>query len=176
MRTEIVLTLTGHDRIGLVEEVTRILLDHGASVGTSRMTRLGGEFAILMLASLAADRVAAVDKAFEAMRTNGYRVSVASSNTPEPTDRSSWLGYRVSVWGADHEGIVHEIARGLASHGVTIESMETTCSSAPVSGIALFALDADVLVPPGLSEDAWSDAVREAGEAAGVDIDIMRHV
>ena len=50
MRKNIVFTLTGSDKIGIVEEVTKVFLDHNGNVETSRMARLGGEFAILMLA------------------------------------------------------------------------------------------------------------------------------
>ena len=39
MRANIVLTLTGTDRIGLVDEVTGMLLDLGANVEDSRMAR-----------------------------------------------------------------------------------------------------------------------------------------
>jgi len=56
MAKDIVLTLTGRDRVGIVEEVTGVLLGLGANVGTSRMTRLGGEFAILSLVSLPSSR------------------------------------------------------------------------------------------------------------------------
>ncbi len=52
MRTDIVFTLTGTDRIGIVEEVTGVLLGLEGNVETSRMVRLGGEFALLMLVSL----------------------------------------------------------------------------------------------------------------------------
>ena len=47
-----VLTLTGPDRIGFVDEVTGLLLERGGNVETSRMARLGGEFAVLMLVSM----------------------------------------------------------------------------------------------------------------------------
>ena len=57
MSKNFVLTLTGPDRIGIVERVTRVLLDRGGNVETSRMARLGGEFAILMLVSMPADAV-----------------------------------------------------------------------------------------------------------------------
>ena len=52
MKRNFVLTLTGPDRIGIVDRVTGLLLDRGGNVETSRMARLGGEFAVLMLVSL----------------------------------------------------------------------------------------------------------------------------
>ena len=51
MQRNLVLTLTGPDRIGIVEGVTKLLVDRDGNVEMSRMARLGGEFAILMLVS-----------------------------------------------------------------------------------------------------------------------------
>ena len=51
-RTNVVFTLTGTDRIGLVDDITELLLALDGNVETSRMARLGGEFAVLMLVSL----------------------------------------------------------------------------------------------------------------------------
>ena len=74
MPNQIVFTLSGPDRVGIVEEVTRVMVDVGANVETSRMARLGGEFAIIMMAALpgSADGLAA---AFESLESQGYHVS-----------------------------------------------------------------------------------------------------
>ena len=56
MQKNFVLTVTGPDRIGIVERVTGLLFEHGGNVETSRMARLGGEFAILMLVSMPEER------------------------------------------------------------------------------------------------------------------------
>ena len=61
MQKNFVLTLTGPDRIGIVDEVTGLLLERGGNVETSRMARLGGEFAVLMLVSMPADRYSGLD-------------------------------------------------------------------------------------------------------------------
>ena len=45
MRKNIVLTLAGHDRIGIVERITKEVLNGGGNIVGSRMARLGGEFA-----------------------------------------------------------------------------------------------------------------------------------
>ena len=38
MNKEIVLTLTGHDRVGIVKEITNVLVKHGGNVVNSRNT------------------------------------------------------------------------------------------------------------------------------------------
>ena len=170
MRKEIVLTLTGADRVGLVEEVTGVLLGLGGNVETSRMARLGGEFAMLALVSLPADQLAAVDGALAHLGTQGCRLAVVQ--TQEAATTPGWFPYEVRVSGADHEGIIHDIAAGLSRAGINIESMETSTSSAPVSGAPLFEMSATVAVPPGLSEAEWTSALIEAAQRANVDVEI----
>jgi glycine cleavage system transcriptional repressor len=171
MRTGIVFTLTGNDRVGIVEEVTGLLLGLDGNVETSRMARLGGEFAILMLSSLPEEQVGRLDAAFEALESEGYKVTVTRTETGT-ADRAGWRPYILEVDGADHEGIVHEIAQGLSKWGINIESMETGTSRAPVSATTLFHLTASVAVPPDLAEADWIPAVEEAGHDANVDVKV----
>jgi glycine cleavage system transcriptional repressor len=173
MRTNIVFTLTGPDRVGIVEEVTRVLLDLGGNVETSRMARLGGEFAILMLLSLPSERLGKIDMAMEHLTGQGYKTTYTQPGQASDA-YAGWAPYRVQVHGADHEGIVHDIAAGLSVRGITIESMETGTYPAPVSGASLFDMIALVLVPPGLDDAEWISALDQAGQRANVDIEVTR--
>ena len=172
MRTGIVFTLTGPDRVGIVEEVTGVMLGLGGNVETSRMARLGGEFAILMLVSLPAARADGVDAAFEQLAADGYLVSVTTASRATAEAHRGWLRYQIEVHGADHEGIIHEIARGLSRQGINIESADTGTTRAPVSGTPLFSMSALVAVPPDLSETEWTKELREAGYQANVGITV----
>ncbi|HET6352631.1 MAG TPA: ACT domain-containing protein [Coriobacteriia bacterium] len=171
MRNEMVLTLTGPDRVGIVEEVTRVLLGLDANVTTSRMARLGGEFAIILLASV--PEGADLGGAFGDLESQGYSVAIHSSSGGG-VGHADWVPYRIEVCGADHEGIVHEIAAGLSAAGISIESMETGTTSAPVTGATLFTMQAQVVVPPSLAANpAWSETVREAGNRSNVDVIVL---
>ncbi|MBE0418128.1 MAG: transcriptional regulator [Coriobacteriia bacterium] len=172
MRTDIVFTLTGPDRVGIVEEVTMVMLGLGGNVETSRMTRLGGEFAILMLVALPAARAAEVDAAFEGLAAQGYQVTVSTTDRAAAEVHRGWLRYQIEVHGADHEGIIHEIALGLSRRGIDIESADTGTTRAPVSGTPLFSMTALVAVPPDLAEAEWTEELREAGYQANVGINV----
>jgi glycine cleavage system transcriptional repressor len=172
MRTDLVFTLTGTDRVGLVEEVTGALLSVGGNVETSRMSRLGGEFAMLVLVSLPDKQVAAAESALAHLTDSGYRVSFVETSPDAAAELAGWRPFRVAVHGADHEGIVHEIASGFSRRGITIKSMETGVSSAPLSGATLFDMSAVVLVPPAIADTEWIDAVVEAGRQVNVDVEI----
>lgn len=169
MPTDIVLTLTGPDRVGIVEEVTGVLLGLDANVGTSRMARLGGEFAILLQASIPAEKVERLDTAFAKLTDEGYRITTATAHAAKGGE---WQTFRVEVYGADHEGIVHNIAAGLSKRGISIESAETGTTTAPVAGTPLFFMNAIVAVPTDLAQPEWTAEVREAADQANVDVTI----
>ena len=135
MRSNFVLTLTGPDRIGIVDTVTRLLLDRGGNVETSRMARLGGEFAILMLVSLPAEQFAGLEEDLEGLTAQGYKVTTTQAEPTSAEGHPGWLPYRVEVQGADHEGIIQEVAHYLSQHGINIESMDSETAPAPISEI-----------------------------------------
>lgn len=170
MRSNIVLALSGKDRIGIVEQVTERLLELGGNVEASRMARLGGEFAILMLVSFPAERMDRVEQAVAALRAQGYQVTTTPTESPAPS-HAGWLPFRVQVHGADHEGIVHEIAHYLSQRGITIESMDADTTPAPMSANPLFMMDALVLVPPQLLAQDWQAALQEVGRRLNVDVE-----
>ena len=173
MQTDVVFTLTGPDRVGIVEQVTGVFLDLGGNVGTGRMARLGGEFAMLMLVSMPAENVSAIDTAFAPLTESGYKVTVGRAAPPGGAASGIAATYRIDVRGADHEGIIHEVTRELARRGINIESAETGTVEAPVTGVPLFFMKALVQVPSELDETEWTEALDEAARAAGVDIDIV---
>jgi len=172
MSVSMVLTLTGPDRVGIVEEVTKALLEVGANVETSKMSRLGGEFAVLMLASVPEGSAEEVEAALGSLVGQGYKVTLSATKEDFDESRADWLSYRIDVRGADHEGIVHEIARGLSQKGISIESAETGTTEAPVSGAMLFTMTAHVVVPPSAAEGDWMEALAEAGATSNVDVEV----
>lgn len=172
MRTNIVLTLTGTDRTGIVEEITKLLLDLGGNVETSRMARLGGEFAVLMLISMPDGQLANLDKSIQSLIHQGFKVTTSRAEQSYAEAHAGWLPYKIQVFGADHEGIIHEIAHTLSQFGINIESMDTETTQAPNSGTTLFSMTALVVVPPSLPEQKWKAALKDAENHQHVDIKV----
>lgn len=172
MQNNIVLTLTGPDRVGLVEAVTRVLLARGGNVETSRMARLGGAFAILMQATMPAEQVAGLEDAFKSLNDEGYKITVAQIDHVPAATPAGWRNYQITVLGADHEGIVYQVAQSLAQRGINIESMETETTQAAMSGTPLFSMKALVSVPANLNDNEWFASLEEAGRQLNVDIDV----
>jgi glycine cleavage system transcriptional repressor len=172
MNKEMVLTLTGHDRVGIVDEITNVLVERGGNVETSRMARLGGEFAMLALVALDEKDLPALETDFQKLRGKGFQITLLKTQGDQAKKYAGWLPYQIEVFGADHEGIIHEIAHHLAQQGINIEDMETTTEPAPMSGTPLFKMQATVLAPPQLPFHKWSDALQEIGDKLNVNITV----
>src|SRR4051812_2129442 len=155
MQRNFILTLTGPDRIGIVDEVTGLLLDRGGNVETSRMARLGGEFAILSLVSMPAEQFAGLGADLESLAAEGYKVTTTPAEQTYAEAHPGWIPYRIEVHGADHEGIIHQVAHYLSKHNINIESIASETAPAPITGVPLFAMTAHVVVPPDGTARGW---------------------
>jgi glycine cleavage system transcriptional repressor len=171
MNKHIVLTLTGHDRIGIVENVTKLVLDYGGNVEESRMAHLGGEFAMLMLITVSSENSDNLKNQLEKLSDQGYVVNTCETGQADPEKYAGWLPYEIVVNGADHEGIVHHITHYLAEKGINIETMDTHMVVAPMSGTPLFMMDGVIVVPQSLKH-TWQDDLIEVGDELNLDISV----
>jgi glycine cleavage system regulatory protein len=145
--TDLVLTLIGPDRPGLVQAVAGIVAEHGGNWLESRMTHLAGKFAGILRAELPDNRVTAALDALAALEGKGLKIvseTVARAER-EPPSRAMDL----ELLGLDRPGIVREIAQLLAESEVNVEELTTNRTSAPMSGEILFEARAHVHVPAG---------------------------
>jgi glycine cleavage system regulatory protein len=146
--TDLVLTLLGPDRPGLVELVAGVIAAHGGNWLESRMSHLAGKFAGILRAELPPDRLQAALAALAALESRGLKVTAEPAPGPQPgaSERSMDL----ELVGLDRPGIVREISQLLASSGVNVEELITNRTSAPMSGEMLFEARAHVRVPAGI--------------------------
>jgi glycine cleavage system transcriptional repressor len=175
MRKNIVLTLTGSDRVGIVDSVTDVLVKFDGNVETSRMARLGGEFAMLMLVSMPEDQLEFFKDGVESLQKIGLQVTTKLTEQSHEKKYTGWLPYQIEVHGADHEGIVHQVAHYLTERGVNIESMDTGIVPAPMSGTLFFSMDAVVLVPPNASHKDWQSDLEDVADKLNVDIKVSAY-
>ena len=172
MPKRFVLTLTGSDRIGIVQHVTESILECGGDVQASRMARLGGEFAMLLLVSIPDSETDRLSANIENLSGEGFKVSVTETEWGVAARRKEWLPFKIEVRGANHEGIIHEIAEHLSGLGINIESVDTSVVPAPMSGTPLFTMDAIVVAPPDLPKHKWQDELEEAADRLNVELEI----
>ena len=172
MQRHFVLTLTGPDRIGIVDRLTGVVLGRRGNVETSRMARLGGEFAVLMLVSMPTEQFAGLGHDLELLIAEGYRVTTTQAEKSYAETHPGWLPFHIEVHGADHEGIIHQVAHYLSKQGISIESMESETTSAPHSGSPLFTMTADVIVPPAVAGADWQAGLQHVAGQLNLEVRI----
>jgi glycine cleavage system transcriptional repressor len=172
MPKRFVLTLTGSDRIGIVEHVTELILECGGDVQASRMARLGGEFSMMFLVSIPDDEAENLSGKIENLSGEGFKVTITETEWGVAARRKGWFPYQIEVRGANHEGIIHEIAEHLSEQGINIESIDTNVVPAPMSGTPLFTMDAIVVAPPELPKNKWEDELEEVADRLNVDLEV----
>jgi glycine cleavage system regulatory protein len=143
--TDLVLTMLGPDRPGLVEMVAGIIARHQGNWLESRMTHLAGHFAGLLRAELPAGQVQAALAELAALESRGLKV-IAESVSGRPAAADARI-MDLELVGLDRPGIVREIAQLLAASGVNVEELTTNRKSAPMSAEMLFEARARVRVP-----------------------------
>lgn len=145
MRSQLVLTLIGRDRPGLVEALAARIAEHGGNWEESRMAHLAGKFAGLLRVSVPTDRAAALTKAIAALEREGLRVIVEGEEPEVRAGAAQRL--RLDLVGNDREGIVREISQALALRGINVDELSTSCEDAPMGGGLLFRATALLRVP-----------------------------
>lgn len=167
-----VVTIIGPDRRGLVARITEEIVALDANIEESRMSRLGGEFAVLMLLSLSNGNSEMLLAALESLSSDQVKVFVKETNLARLKVFEGFVPYEISVTGADHEGIVHHVAKYLAELRCQIDNVETNVTRAPLSGTPLFSMRAEVKAPPEISLPQLRDQLEELGDQLNVDTDI----
>ena len=168
----LVVTAIGRDKVGTVEMITDIVTTHSANIEESRMARLGGEFAVIMLLSLPEDKLQALMEKLQSLQDKGMTIISKPTDLSRATEFQGYVPYEISVIGADHEGIVYSVARYLAAEGINVEEMDTRVTNAPNTGTPLFSMLSRVQVPPELTLSKLRRKLTEVGEEIDVDIKI----
>lgn len=168
-----VLTAVGDDRPGLVDAISRFILDRGCNIEDSRMAVLGGEFAMIILVSGEEEAVARViDGASAAGEGVGLAVSGRATRRPEREASAAGAPYAVRAYAMDHPGIVQHITHALADRKVNIRSLDTGVGHAPHTGQPLFSMTATVDVPRDVNIAELRRALEAIGEDENVDVSI----
>lgn len=144
--SNLVLTVVGDDRAGLVAALADVVTAHGGNWEHSQLAELAGTFAGIVVVSVpddhAADLVAALDQLDGLLKITAHP-GAGESPAARPRELS------VDVLGNDHPGIIRDISTVLSRHGVSIENLTSESREAPMSGGRLFEAQVLARVPDG---------------------------
>lgn len=142
----LVITALGEDRPGIINELSRLVLEQKGNILDSRMTVLGGEFAILLLVSGTWDTIARLESTLPKAQEK-LELTILTKRTAERSKKNQYLPYHVEVISIDHPGIVHKVADFFSSRKINVEEMNTSSHHAPHTGTPMFVLNMVLGVP-----------------------------
>ena len=168
-------TAFGQDRPGLVAGVTQVLYQLGCNLEDSAMTRLEGEFTIMLICSSpSAFTLERLTRAFAPLQRRLRLVIHVKPLTRRESLAPKRRGrpYLISVYGADRPGIVARISDVLARAGVNITDVHTHRSAAGAGSRepSLYLLILEVELPAKRARSSLESRLKEAAKRLGVEV------
>ena len=173
MTAKLVISALGSDRPGLVDKLSNIIYSHALNIEDSRMTVLGGEFAILLL-------VAGESPSLEALQSQQGEIEQAlnMSLLIKPTTASNTtdnvVPYTVEVTALDNPGIVHNITSFFSKRDINIINLQTEHYFAPHTGSPMFALHMTIGLSAEFDIAELRDAFLDACDELNLDAELKK--
>ncbi len=142
----LVISALGEDQPGIVKNLTRPVTDAGANILDSRMTILGGEFAILMMVEGSWDTIAKLESQLPAMQER-LDLTIVTKRTGGQREEATSLPYSVNVVSLDHPGIVSHLAEFFSNRHINIQDLYTDSYRAAHTGTPMFTATMTVNIP-----------------------------
>ena len=142
-----VIAAIGEDRPGIVSEIASLVAELKLSIEDSRMTVLGGEFAVLMSVSGGTLHLQRLETKLGKLATQ-MKLAYLFRRTEQRENVRGRVPYTISVTALDHPGIVHQVAAFFSSQNINIYNLDTVTEPAPHTGTPIFSLVMEIEVPP----------------------------
>jgi glycine cleavage system transcriptional repressor len=164
--TLLAISAIGADRRGIVAAVTQVLYEHGCNLEDTSMTILRGHFAMTLV--VAGDEPAeTLDAALQPVARDLDLLLTVREVAPEAAHPSG-RPYVVTVYGADHPGIVARVSGVLAGLGVNVTDLTTRL----IEDGTVYAMVVDADLPAGLDPAAVSAALARAATDLDVSVTV----
>lgn len=163
----IAVTVIGTDRPGIVAGVTRALYEAGCNLEDVTSTILRGHFSMMMVVRGPDGVDAAQLEEALAPAASEMELVVAARPVEEATAATDESTHVVSVYGADHPGIVYRVADALAGLGANVTDMTSRLIGSPDEPV--YALMLEISAP---DADAVAAALDELRGDVGVEVSI----
>jgi glycine cleavage system transcriptional repressor len=167
---EYAVTAIGRDRPGIVAAISGALLELEGNIEDSQMSILRGHFAVMLIVRVPgsvqrdelADRLGAVRDELGLEAITLEHVDDLARERPRPS-------HVLTIYGADHPGIVAAISSTLAEQGVNITDLETRVTGEEGSPLYVMIIEAAL---GGADPSAVADALRAVGEREQVEVSL----
>ncbi|MBH0072688.1 glycine cleavage system protein R [Pseudoalteromonas sp. NZS127] len=164
---QLVITILGQDRPGLVESISSVILDNHGNWLSSNLSHLLGHFAGIIQIEVSEEHFQALQNALNALPKLDVRIETGNTEI-EPVAREQ-LNFVIT--GNDRPGIVQELASVIRHKGANITHLNSRQQSAPNWGVPIFSAVATVTLPNGLNKEEVINALESITSDLIVDVE-----
>ena len=156
---ELVLTIIGRDRAGVVASLADVVRFHEGNWKRSELAEIAGTFAGVVVVEVGDDRVDELLTNLLVLREQGLHVT--AQQVEEPTAAPDAEELRLRLTGDDRPGVVHEISTAISELGISISRLGTVTDLPGENGGRRFEITVRLSVPLGADLDAVLDSIGE---------------
>jgi glycine cleavage system transcriptional repressor len=166
--SHLVISALGKDRPGIVNELSKAIFDLNCNISDSRMTVLGGEFAILLMIDGPWNQLTKLEDQIPELQDR-LSLTITSKRTEERAAEGNLLPYGVDVVSLDHPGIVYSLARFFSEKNINIEDMTTSSYAAAHTGTSMFSVRMNIGIPADLQIAVLRDEFMDFCDSMNID-------
>ncbi|WP_438863638.1 glycine cleavage system protein R [Neptunicella sp.] len=167
---QIVVTLVGTDKPGIVERISKTIYQHQGNWLASSLSKMAGQFAGIIQVMLPDDQIDSFHTAVNNISDLRCVVHEDISEFQPGETRTA----TVDIMGNDKPGIVQEITAALHHAGANVLKMQSHCESAPNWGGELFKAEILIGVPAELSLDEVQERLEDIANDLVVELQLKR--
>lgn len=128
----LVITASGEDRPGLVEQIAGRIADCGCNIEESSMSVMGGQFSFIARVSGAWHALSKLEGQITALAAQS-NLTISHQRIGK-LERAAAIPYSVEVIAMDKPGILRRLATFFSRNGINIEALHTSSYPAPHTG------------------------------------------
>lgn len=152
---QLVITILGKDRPGLVENISSVVLENHGNWLSSNLSHLLGHFAGIIQLEVVEEHFQSLQSALNALPKLDVRIEAGNTEI----EQSSLEQINLVITGNDRPGIVQELASVIRHKGANITHLNSRQQSAPNWGVPIFSAVATVTLPNGMNKEEVIDAL-----------------
>jgi glycine cleavage system transcriptional repressor len=167
----VILTASGTDRPGIIDELSKYILERGGSIEDSRMVSLHGQVAMLLLVAAAAESVPRIRDDIGQLASASRLCTELHDIAEGSTDRNTFA-HRLVVTGPEQTGVVHRFSHLMRVLNINIDQFEIRGQPARDAQQREFSMEMILAVPRETPVSMLRDYITHIAQETGLEFQL----
>lgn len=161
----VIISAVGADRPGMAHAVAQTLFEIGCNIEDTTMTRLGGEFAMILVVSppSSSDARVLAEALAPLEKTHGLFINCKTIEAHDDAEKTALPRFIVSAYGAEKSGLLAGVTRVLAQQNANVTDVQTRVAAGGAAYVMLLEIELPATADADVLERALQDAAHHIG-------------